>query len=184
MMTVKEFFEEIETVKAVLYTRISKDEDREGESIDLQMRVNREFCDEKGIIPLETISDNNVSGYNFKTRLGLKRLMKMVEDGECNTVIAKDLSRLGRNQAHTLLLLDFFKEHGVRLLLIGENYDSDADDDGMIAIKAWLNEMYIKDISRKTTKFLLLKLLSIKLMVGTNQIRPMRLNGTRLLSGI
>lgn len=135
------FIERISEVRALAYHRISRDDD--GESIDLQKRVVLDFCKQKGIVPIQSICDNNISGYNFKTRHGLLKMISLCESGEINTVIAKDLSRIGRHQAHTLLLLDFFKEHGIRLLLVTDDYDSEDGDDDMVGIKAWVNEMYI-----------------------------------------
>jgi len=155
MVAANAFIEQISEVRALAYHRVSRDEDGESESIDLQKRVVLDFCRGKGIEPIESISDNNMSGYNFKTRKGLLSMISLIESGNINTIITKDLSRLGRHQAHTLLLLDFFKENGVRLLLVTDDYDSDDGDDEMVGIKTWINEMYIKDISKKTKKQLM-----------------------------
>jgi hypothetical protein len=59
------------------------------------------------------------------------------------------LSRLGRNNVRTLLFLDYLEEKGIRVLTSDGRYDSCKDDD-LVGIETWLNERYLKDISRKT----------------------------------
>lgn len=63
-------------------------------------------------------------------------------------MIIKDLSRLGRNNAKTLLFLDFLEEHGVRVITFDGRYDSLKDND-TVGIDTWFNERYVRDISRK-----------------------------------
>ena len=53
-----------------------------------------------------------------------------------------------------IVLIDRFKELNKRLILITEGnggLDLLEDDNDIIGIKTWYNEMYIKDISRKIT---------------------------------
>jgi len=69
--------------------------------------------------------------------------------GKVDVLLTKDLSRIGRHNAKTLLFLEYLEEHDVRLILIHDNYDSSKDDDDIIGIKTWFNEKYIKDISKK-----------------------------------
>lgn len=63
-------------------------------------------------------------------------------------MVIKDLSRLGRNNAKTLLFLDYLDENGIRVITYDGRYDSLKDND-TVGIDTWYNERYIKDISRK-----------------------------------
>jgi DNA invertase Pin-like site-specific DNA recombinase len=67
--------------------------------------------------------DDNVSGSAFE-REGLNRLKKDISAGRIDLVLLKDLSRLGRNNAKTLQMIDFLEERGVRLLTADGRYDS------------------------------------------------------------
>jgi len=73
----------------------------------------------------------------------------LCENGECNTVVVKDQSRLGRHNANVLLLLDFFKRYSIRFIYAMTNFDSDINDDSFLGINAWADERYIRDCSEK-----------------------------------
>ncbi|AJA48478.1 site-specific DNA recombinase [Clostridium pasteurianum DSM 525 = ATCC 6013] len=135
-------------MKAYGYVRISRDEDNKKESIETQRKVVEDFAKEQGFILNDTFQDNNVSGYTFE-RPSLLQLKELIEDNKVDILVAKDLSRIGRHNAKTLLFLDYLDEHNVRLMLKNDNYDSDSDDDSIIGIKTWYNEMYLKDLSKK-----------------------------------
>ena len=132
------------------YVRISRDEDGKKESIETQKRVVAEFARQDGTELVGILEDNNVSGYTFE-RDGLNKLKALIEDGQVDALFAKDLSRIGRHNAKVLLFLDYLDDKNVRLMLKSDNYDSDTDDDTMLGIKAWYNEMYLKDLSKKIT---------------------------------
>ncbi|MDP4182045.1 MAG: recombinase family protein, partial [Bacillota bacterium] len=84
--------------------------------------------------------DDNVSGTGFE-REGLKKLEQDVKSKSIDILLLKDLSRLGRNNAKTLLFLDFLDEYGIRVLTADGRYDSVKDND-MVGIETWFNERY------------------------------------------
>jgi len=135
-------------LRAYGYVRISRDEDGKRESIGTQKKLVCDYAVEQDIDILKVFEDNNISGYSFE-REGLAELKKLIEVKKVDILIAKDLSRIGRHNAKTLLFLDYLDDHGVRLVLLNDNYDSKVDDDTTIGIKTWYNEMYLKDLSRK-----------------------------------
>lgn len=96
---------------------------------------------------VRTYIDDNVSGAGFE-RKGIEELKSDVSRGIINLLVIKDLSRLGRNNAKTLLFLDYLEENGVRVITYDGRYDSLKDND-TVGIDTWYNERYIKDISRK-----------------------------------
>jgi len=139
-------------LNAVGYARISRDEDRENySSIDSQRLLIYQYASRHGINIANIYVDDNISGYTFE-RPGLKRIREELENPDIQIVIAKDLSRIGRHNALTLLFIEEVKKAGKRLILPDESiggFDSFRDDDDIIGIKTWYNERYIKDISRK-----------------------------------
>lgn len=132
------------------YSRISRDEDKENyDTIITQNKIIARFSiTEIGHSVIKVFEDDNISGYTFN-RNGLNKLKQLIEDGQVDVLLTKDLSRIGRHNAKTLLFLEYLEEHNVRIILIHDNYDSDKDDDDIIGIKTWYNEKYVKDISKK-----------------------------------
>ena len=77
----------------------------------------------------------------------------MIEQGEANCVIVKDLSRLGREYIETgRYMRRVFPAYGVRFIAINDNVDTenDAADDLTVSVKNIMNEAYSRDISVKT----------------------------------
>lgn len=132
-----------------IYVRESRDENEENlDTIETQKGLLLEYVDRTRLGRIHNIyMDDNVSGSGFE-RPGLDRLKEDVEGERINVLLLKDLSRLGRNNAKTLLFLDYLEEKGVRVLTYDGRYDS-AKDNETVGIETWANERYIRDISRK-----------------------------------
>ncbi len=131
------------------YARISRDEDKKNyDSIVMQKMIIQQQAAKLNHPVIEIFEDDNVSGYTFE-RPGLSALKRKIENGEVDVLIAKDLSRIGRHNARTLLFLEYLEEHHVRLILPMKRYDSFEDKDDMLGIETWLNERYVKETSQK-----------------------------------
>lgn len=135
---------------AAIYVRQSRDDNMENyESIQSQKGLLISFT--KNVLGRERIiiyEDDNISGSTFE-RPGLEKLKKDAENGLIDILVIKDLSRLGRNNARTLMYLEYFEESGIRIITADGRYDSLKDNE-MAGIQTWYNELYVKDISRKT----------------------------------
>jgi site-specific DNA recombinase len=132
-----------------IYVRISRDDNGENhESIENQRDLLLEYVSSKQLGRVYGIYvDDNVSGSAFE-REGLDMLKRDIADGRIDLVLLKDLSRLGRNNAKTLQMIDYLEECGVRLLTADGRYDSLVDNE-TVGIETWVNERYVRDISRK-----------------------------------
>lgn len=138
-------------MRVVGYVRLSRDEDRESySSILSQKSIIEEYALQHNWTVSIYYEDDNCSGYSFD-RPAFNELIKAMEDDSFDIVIAKDLSRIGRHNAYTLLFLDKIKKLNKRLILPkeGNGYDTMADESDLLGITTWYNEMYVKDISRK-----------------------------------
>ena len=92
--------------------------------------------------------DDGWSGGNFD-RPGFQEMMRHLEQGKANLVITKDLSRLGRDMREASYYAEqFFPEHGIRYIAIADNFDSDRDN-LMAPFQFAINEVYLRDGSRK-----------------------------------
>lgn len=137
------------------YVRLSRDDDKKNyTSIENQKNLIERYAKENGMKVSEFYEDDGVSGYIFD-RPSFSALLNKLE--EVDVVIAKDLSRIGRNNAKVLLFLDHVCQIGKRLILIDDNYDTLKDNDDFIGIKSWFNERYVKDASKKIKTILHMK---------------------------
>ena len=103
--------------------------------------------------------DDGYSGVLFD-RPAFQEMMRMIEQGEANCVIVKDLSRLGREYIETgRYMRRVFPAYGVRFIAINDNVDTenDAADDLTVSVKNIMNEAYCRDISVKTRSALEVK---------------------------
>lgn len=81
-----------------LYERLSRDDDLAGESnsITNQKKYLEDYAQKNGFKNICHFTDDGFSGVNFN-RPGFQSLIKEVEAGNVETLIVKDMSRLGRN---------------------------------------------------------------------------------------
>lgn len=136
---------------AALYMRLSKDDDRAGESasITTQKKMLRAFAKENGFFVYGEYIDDGYSGTNFN-RPDFIRMLSDIEAKRVNLVITKDLSRLGRDYISAGQYTEiYFPEHGVRYIAINDGYDSISPYNDIAPFKNIINEMYARDISKK-----------------------------------
>lgn len=137
------------------YGRLSVDEDGENYvSIENQMSILGDFYHQQyegDNSEYIFIADDNVSGYKFE-REGLYRLIGLIEEGKCNIILAKDLSRIGRHGALTQLFIEQCERVGVRVHAMSDYDSTKESDDLILGIRAWSNERVVKDTSAKIKK--------------------------------
>ena len=132
-----------------IYSRLSNDDDCEMNSLLNQQDICRTFAERQGYRIMGQSSDDNASGMNFSRR-GLDELTAAVDADKIDAVIVKDLSRLGRHKTQTALLIDYLREHQVRVISATEGIDTFHDEDDLIiGIRGLMNDYYARDISKK-----------------------------------
>ena len=105
--------------KAAIYARVSSQKQKEGETIESQIEVLREFANkEKYEIPESWIFlDNGVSGSTLQ-RPALDELRDMIRIESVEAILIHAPDRLSRNYPHQLILLEEFHRHGVRVCFV------------------------------------------------------------------
>ena len=95
-------------------------------------------------------TDDGWSGGNFE-RPDWKRLIADIEAGKVGCVIAKDMSRIGRDYLQTGFYTEvLFREKGVRFIAIGNSVDSaDRSSGEFVPFLNIVNEWFLRDCSRK-----------------------------------
>ena len=142
--------------QAGIYCRISIEEQKkEGEysnSIHSQIQMARDYIADHGdIVEVKVYADDGASGSNFD-RTEFRRMLADIELGVINMVILKDVSRLGREHIDTNYYLGkYFPEKRIRVVSLLDHYDSSvAAYDELLEIKTLLNDMYLRDTSKKS----------------------------------
>ena len=137
--------------RAVLYLRLSRDDDNRGESesIQNQRALLREYAARQGFSVIEEYIDDGWSGTSFD-RPRFQDMLRDMEQHRFDIVLVKDLSRLGRDYIQTGRYLELvFPEHGVRLIAVNDGIDTARADTDLAPFRNVVNEMYARDASRK-----------------------------------
>ena len=141
-----------------IYTRRSFDdnEDKESNTITNQKEMINSFISkENNMTIVDYYVDDGYTGTTFD-RPGFQEMMKDISDGRINTIIVKDLSRLGRNSLEVgKYIEEIFPLYNIRIIAINDNVDSfkrpESINDLMVPIKNLINESYARDISKKVS---------------------------------
>ena len=135
-----------------LYCRLSQDDGNVGDSMSIQSQkaILEKFAREMGKVAYAFYVDDGYSGTNFQ-RPSFQRMIADIEDGKIDTVITKDLSRLGRNYLESGAYIEvFFPQHHVRYIAVNDGVDSEQSGGlDITPFKNILNEFYSRDISKK-----------------------------------
>lgn len=104
---------------------------------------------------IDYYSDDGYTGTNFE-RPEFKRLLNDIMIGKINTLIVKDLSRLGRNHREVgRYLEEVFPLYDLRVIAINDNVDSYLNPESInniiVPVKNLMNENYSRDISKKVS---------------------------------
>lgn len=139
-------------VNAVIYIRVSTDEQRE--SAAAQESEGRRFAERQGWSVVGVYRDVGVSGAEFIDRPELARLLADVrrKPRPWEIAIVRDLDRIGRDGPRTMLAVEGLLEHGARLwqYSTGTEQKSDPMARAMMAMTGAFAEMERAMISRRT----------------------------------
>ncbi len=140
--------------RAGLYMRLSREDGdkEESSSVTNQREMLKRYCQEQdNFFIVKEYVDDGYTGTNFD-RPGFKQMIEDIEAGIIDTVITKDLSRLGRERLGVGHYTEiYFPEHNVRYIALLDNIDTymDAGMNDMAPFKGVINDMYVRDISKK-----------------------------------
>ena len=138
------------TKLTILYERLSREDERETESISIenQKAFLEDYATQNGFTNLLHLTDDGWSGTRWD-RPSYLRLIEEVERGNVANCIVKDMSRIGRDHLRVGLLLEQFRESGVRFIAVNDNVDTDKGMDDFTPFRNIINEWVARDTSRK-----------------------------------
>lgn len=122
------------TAKAAIYARRSPEEranrqnqfrgEGVSDSIETQILMLQQYANSQGFSDYREYYDDNISGTTF-SRPQFMEMLADIQRGQIDTVIVKDLSRLGRDYIESGRYQEvIFPEMGVRLIAVNDGYDS------------------------------------------------------------
>ena len=142
--------------RTAIYLRLSVEDNgkKDPDSIENQEALLREYVESRNYLYLAgTYTDNGYTGTDFD-RPAFNQMLDDVRAGKIDCILVKDLSRLGRNYVETGNLLEKVLPFlGVRFIAVNDNYDSAAlssSEELGASLKNLINDVYAKDISRKS----------------------------------
>lgn len=150
--------------KVAVYIRLSvEDGDKvESNSISNQRMLLNDFLSDNSEFNLyDYYIDDGYSGTDFE-RPAFKKMLKDMNDKKFNTIIVKDLSRLGRNYIEVGNYIErIFPLFNIRFIAVNDSIDSYKDpksiNNVIVPFKNLLNDEYCRDISNKIRSVLEVK---------------------------
>ena len=132
-----------------IYCRLSRDDELAGDSgsITMQKAIATKFAKEQGFKNIQYFVDDGYSGTNFN-RPDWQRTIELVEADKVGVLIAKDMSRIGRNYLEVGFYTEMlFPEHHVRFIAINSGVDSaNQQENDFTPFLNIINEFYVKDV--------------------------------------
>ena len=125
-----------------LYERLSREgEDTAGESnsINNQKQLLADYCKQHGFRNAQHYTDDGMTGTRFDDRESWQRLIADVESGLVDTIICKDMSRIGRDHVQVGMYLEIFRRKEVRFIAINNSVDS--NDQSTLEFAPFINIM-------------------------------------------
>ena len=139
--------------KAIIYLRVSSEEQAQGHSLEAQERECREFlAREKPHWTLVDVYRDEHSGKSDK-RPGFQAMLKRVYVGDADAIVAHHLDRFSRNLHQ---ILSYFKElesMGVVMAFAKDQFDFSTEEGRLqFHILAVFADWYLRNLSRETKK--------------------------------
>lgn len=135
-----------------LYERLSRDDELEGDSNSIinQKDMLENYAKQNGFGNIRHYTDDGYSGGDFE-RPAWKQMMRDIDAGQIGTVIAKDMSRIGRDYLQVGFYTEIqFREKGIHFIAISNGVDSNNQASSEFApFLNIMNEWYLRDCSRK-----------------------------------
>lgn len=146
-MTTKNYPDNI----TALYARLSQEDALDGESNSIanQRKILLKYATDNGFPNPTFFIDDGVSGVTFD-RPGWNEMIRLAEARKVQTVIVKDMSRMGRDYLKVGYYTEsFFAERDIRYIAINDGVDSTKGDNDFTPFRNLFNDFYARDTSKK-----------------------------------
>ena len=137
-------------MKAIIYTRVSTQEQKDGYSLRQQKGALEEWCKKNGYDVLDVIQDTD-SGSHLQ-RPGLDRVRDLVDSGGVDRVVAQDLDRFARDDVYVGLLKKELNRNNTKLIALNQRSDGSAEGEMTDKLLGVVASFERQMITRRTTR--------------------------------
>jgi len=137
-----------------IYTRVSTLEQAEGQSVEVQERLCREYIkrDKPGWKVVDVYRDEGASGKNTR-RAGFQRMLQAIAEGKVNAIVCHHLDRFSRSLHDIMVYFKYFEDEKIYLSFADDKFDFSTPEGKMhFHILAVFADWYIENLSRETIK--------------------------------
>jgi len=140
-------------MRVACYARYSTDQQRKT-SIEDQWRVARTYAEQQGWTTDEgrLYSDAGISGASIDGRPGLQALLAAAAQRPLpfDVVLVDDSSRIARDIADAIRIMQTLKFFGVRVIYISQHIDSENEQaETLVAVHGMVDSLYLREMAKK-----------------------------------
>lgn len=136
---------------AAIYTRVSTEKEEQKESLINQEDIIRDIIKARGWKPYNYVYKESKSGTK-ENRIEINKLLEDARNGLFQVIIAKELSRLARNQEFSSKIIKELKVLGIYLITLDGAIDTTKNSSDITGLYSWLYEFESNKISQRIKK--------------------------------
>ncbi len=148
---------------AAIYSRVSTTKEEQKDSLCNQEEIIRDVIKRKGWEPYHYVYKESKSGTKAN-RTEISKLLSDAKSGKFQVIIAKELSRLARNQEFAMNIIKQLKVIGVHLVTLDGAIDTTKDSSDVTGLFSWLYEFESAKMSQRIKKVIVQKYKSGKFL--------------------
>lgn len=131
----------------VIYARFGSQSQNE-QSIEAQVRICKEFAENKGINIVNVYSDKARTGTN-DARPAFQRMIKDAKSGAFQFIVVYMFDRFARNRRDSIMYKEMLKDEGIKVLSALEPIADDEGGEFYEMFLEWDAEKYSKRLSKR-----------------------------------
>lgn len=139
-------------IRAVFYGRVSTENESQKDSCENQLILTQGFIkNHPNIILVDCYIDDGISGKSTDNRPEFMKMLSRIEHGDIDLIITKSTSRLHRNQATALFLINLLIENEATILTVEDGQVHDFEDDNSMILHSLINAIdaqYVRQQSK------------------------------------
>ncbi len=140
--------ENSDSIYAVIYARVSTDNDGQKDSCSNQVALAQKYiANHPNVQLIGTYVDDGISGKNDFTRPQYNAMLQQISAGNVDLIITKALSRLNRDELNSLILKGLLLEQNTTVLTLEDGQVHDFEDMGselLHSISFAIDAQYVK----------------------------------------
>lgn len=138
--------------RAVVYCRVSTQEQTKGYSLAVQRDAGLELCQRRGWVVAKVCEDAGVSGTKLETRKGMTDALETIERGEASALVATKIDRIGRSTKTVLDIVERACVAGATVCTAdGNEYSNHGNGALMLTMLAAIAQMEHEQIKERCT---------------------------------